>query len=194
MKMKNIILCGPPGCGKGTQSKLIEDNYKFKHLSTGDLLRSEIASNSELGLIAEDYISKGNFVPDDMIIDILEKNIDKMPENSEGIILDGFPRTVNQAEVLEDMLKNRKMDIDLLIDINVDEEELMDRLMTRGLTSGRTDDNLDTIKKRLEVYHEKTKPVNNFYKNLNKYASIDGMGSVNDIFKRISTLIDDIKQ
>jgi adenylate kinase len=117
-----------------------------------------------------------------------------MPKDLEGIILDGFPRTVNQAEVLEVMLKNRNMDIDKLIEIDVHEEELIDRLINRGLTSGRSDDNLDTIKKRFEVYHEKTKPVNNFYKNLNKFASIDGIGSVNDIFKRISLLIDNIKQ
>ena len=192
--MINIILCGAPGCGKGTQSKLIVDKYKLMHLSTGDLLRNEIKSNSDLGKIVESYICNGNFVPDDMIIDILEKTIDNMPKNSEGIILDGFPRTVNQAETLEIMLKNRNTDTDILIDIIVDEDELINRLIARGLTSGRADDNLEIIKKRLEVYHEKTEPVSNFYKNLNKYASIDGMGTIDDIFKRISAVLDNIKQ
>lgn len=192
--MINIILCGAPGCGKGTQSKLIVDKYKLMHLSTGDLLRNEIKSNSELGKIVESYISNGNFVPDDMIIDILEKTIDNMPKNSEGIILDGFPRTVNQAETLEIMLKNRNTDTDILIDIIVDEEELINRVIARGLTSGRADDNLEIIKKRLEVYHEKTEPVSNFYKNLNKYVSINGMGTIDEIFNRISTVLDNIKQ
>lgn len=194
MSMINIILCGAPGCGKGTQSKLIVDKYKLMHLSTGDLLRNEIKSNSELGKIVESYISNGNFVPDDMIIDILEKTIDNMPKNSEGIILDGFPRTVNQAETLEIMLKNRNTDTDILIDIIVDEEELINRVIARGLTSGRADDNLEIIKKRLEVYHEKTEPVSNFYKNLNKYVSINGMGTIDEIFNRISTVLDNIKQ
>jgi len=192
--MINIILCGAPGCGKGTQSKLIVDKYKLMHLSTGDLLRNEIKSNSDLGKIVESYISNGNFVPDDMIIDILEKTIDNMPKNSEGIILDGFPRTVNQAETLEIMLKNRNTDTDILIDIIVDEEELINRVISRGLTSGRADDNLEIIKKRLEVYHEKTEPVSNFYKNLNKYVSINGMGTIDEIFNRISTVLDNIKQ
>ncbi len=194
MSMINIILCGAPGCGKGTQSKLIVDKYKLMHLSTGDLLRNEIKSNSDLGKIVESYISNGNFVPDDMIIDILEKTIDNMPKNSEGIILDGFPRTVNQAETLEIMLKNRNTDTDILIDIIVDEEELINRVISRGLTSGRADDNLEIIKKRLEVYHEKTEPVSNFYKNLNKYVSINGMGTIDEIFNRISTVLDNIKQ
>ncbi|MDD3321580.1 MAG: adenylate kinase [Paludibacter sp.] len=188
--MLNIIICGAPGCGKGTQSDLIVEKYSLNHLSTGDLLRKEIEEKSELGLIADNYISKGNFVPDEMIIDILMKKIDSQSSNINGIILDGFPRTVSQAEALEDLLEKRNKKTTILVDLQVDEQELINRLLKRGETSGRSDDNLETIKKRLEIYQEKTKPVNNFYKKLGKYAAIDGMGSVNEIFERISAVID----
>lgn len=188
--MLNIIICGAPGCGKGTQSDLIVKNYKLKHLSTGDLLRKEIAAKSDLGQIAESYISKGNLVPDNMIIDILSKQIENQARDSKGIILDGFPRTVAQAEALETMLKKMDKEISVLIDLQVDENELINRLLTRGETSGRSDDNSGTIQKRLEVYHHKTAPVNDFYKNLDKYVSIDGMGTIDQIFKRISSVID----
>ena len=188
--MLNIIICGAPGCGKGTQSDLIVKKYKLKHLSTGDLLRKEIAEKSELGKTAESYISQGQLVPDTMIIDILSKNVDNQEEGSNGIILDGFPRTVAQAEALEVMLKNLTKEITTLIDVKVDEEELINRLITRGQTSGRIDDNLETIKKRLTVYQTQTAPVNDFYKKFNKYTSIDGMGTIDDIFGRISTVID----
>jgi len=188
--MLNIIICGAPGCGKGTQSDLIVEKYSLNHLSTGDLLRKEIEEKSELGLIADNYISKGNFVPDEMIIDILMKKIDSQSSNINGIILDGFPRTVSQAEALEDLLEKRNKKTTILVDLQVDEQELINRLLKRGETSGRSDDNLETIKKRLEIYQEKTKPVNNLYKKLGKYAAIDGMGSVNEIFERISAVID----
>ena len=188
--MLNIIICGAPGCGKGTQSDLIVKKYKLKHLSTGDLLRKEIAEKTELGKTAESYISQGQLVPDTMIIDILSKNVDNQEEGSNGIILDGFPRTVAQAEALEVMLKKLNKEITTLIDVKVDEEDLINRLITRGQTSGRSDDNLETIQKRLTVYHTQTAPVNDFYKKLNKYTSVDGMGTIDDIFGRISTVID----
>ncbi len=192
--MLNIILCGAPGCGKGTQSKLIVDKYNLKHLSTGDILRNEINSGSDLGIVAESYISTGSFVPDEMIIDILEKNIKNLPTSSEGIILDGFPRNVIQAEALEEMLKLLNINTDLFINIDVDEDELIKRLILRGQTSGRSDDNLEIIKKRLLVYHEKTKPVSDFYKKLNKYTNINGMGTEDEIFKRISSVLNNIKE
>jgi len=191
--MLNIIICGAPGCGKGTQSDLIVKKYSLTHLSTGDLLRKEIADKSELGQTAESYISKGELVPDKMIVDILSKCIENQSDDSNGIILDGFPRTVAQAEALEVMLKKLKKEISVLIDVKVEENELIDRLLSRGKTSGRCDDNLETIKKRLDVYHRQTAPVNDFYKNLNKYTSIDGVGSIETIFGRISEVIDSKK-
>lgn len=188
--MLNIIICGAPGCGKGTQSDLIVDRYSLKHLSTGDLLRKEIEEKTELGVIAERYISKGNFVPDEMIIDMLIKCVDNQSENTKGIILDGFPRTVAQAEALEYLLEKRNKKTTILIDLHVDNQELINRLLKRGETSGRSDDNLETIKKRLDIYQEKTLPVSDYYRNLNKYAAIDGKGSVDEIFSRISVVLD----
>ena len=188
--MLNIIICGAPGCGKGTQSDLIVEKYGLKHLSTGDLLRSEIAEKSELGKEAESYISKGNLVPDKMIFDILSKAIAEQTKNSNGIILDGFPRNVAQAEALEELVASLKKETTVLLDMHVDNQELITRLLKRGETSGRSDDNMDTIKKRLEIYHTKTAPVSDFYKNKNKYAAIDGMGTIDEIFGRISGVID----
>jgi adenylate kinase len=188
--MLNVIICGAPGCGKGTQSDLIVEKYKLRHLSTGDLLRKEIALKSELGKEAENYISKGNLVPDKMIINILSKAINEETNGSKGIILDGFPRTVSQAEALETMLANLNKEITLLIDLKVENDELINRLLKRGETSGRSDDNMETIKKRLEVYETKTAPVSDFYKNKDKYAAIHGMGSIDEIFGRISTVLD----
>ena len=191
--MLNIIICGAPGCGKGTQSDLLVEKYSLTHLSTGDLLRTEIAEKSELGLIADSYISKGELVPDEMIIDILLKYIENQHDESNGIILDGFPRTVAQAEALEIMLKNLNKEISVLVDLKVCENELVDRLVIRGKTSGRSDDNIDTIKKRLDVYHKLTEPVNDFYKSRNQYTLIDGMGTIEEIFGRISEVIDSKK-
>jgi adenylate kinase len=188
--MLNIIICGAPGCGKGTQSDLIVEKYTLKHLSTGDLLRNEIAAKSALGMEAESYISKGNLVPDKMILDILSKAITEQTKDSNGIILDGYPRNVEQAEALEALMTKLHKEITILIDLHVDNQELINRLLKRGETSGRSDDNMDTIKKRLEVYQSKTAPVSDFYKNKNKYALDNGMGTIDEIFSRISNVID----
>ena len=190
--MLNIIIWGAPGCGKGTQSALIVEKFKLKHLSTGDLLRSEIQSNSELGKEADSYISKGNLVPDSMIINILHKAIDAEVEGK-GIILDGFPRTVAQAEALETMLAERGSQIDFFLNIEVEKRELIARLLKRGETSGRSDDNLETIQKRLEVYEVKTAPVNDFYKQKGKLQPINGMGTVEEIFDRVSAVLESKK-
>lgn len=188
--MLNVIICGAPGCGKGTQSAMIVEKYKLKHISTGELLRKEIAGKTDLGIEIENYISTGNLVPDQMIIEILMKAFNAEAENGHGIILDGFPRTVAQAEILESMLKGTDKETTVLLDIQVDNHELISRLLKRGETSGRSDDNLETIKKRLKVFETKTAPVNYYYKTLGKYVAIDGMGTENEVFNRITAVLD----
>lgn len=188
--MLNIILCGAPGCGKGTQSELLVEKYSLKHLSTGDLLRAEIKSQSEVGLQAETIIANGNLVSDAMIIDILLKAVDMYSADANGFILDGFPRTVEQAIALEKAFEERNNKISFLIDIQVETNELIERLIKRGETSGRADDNMETIKKRLDIYETKTAPVNDFYKQLGKYHAINGIGAIDEIFSRISVHID----
>lgn len=190
--MTNIILCGAPGCGKGTQSEFIVEKYGLTHLSTGDLMRHEVASGSELGQLIESYTSQGQLVPDDVTIQLLEKHIESLPADTKGLIFDGFPRTLNQAVQLERLMKKRGDKTAILIDINVPEDEIIRRLLERGKTSGRTDDNLDTIKKRLVVYHEQTRPVDDYYELMDKYVRIQGLGTVSGIFGRISRVLDKI--
>jgi adenylate kinase len=188
--MLNIILFGPPGSGKGTQSALIVEKFKLRHLSTGDILREEISRKTELGKVAESYISNGQLVPDKMIIDILLKSIQNDDRKSNGIILDGFPRTLVQAQALEEILEEHNRRISVLIEIHLDDNVLIERLTKRGETSGRTDDNIESIKKRLEVYKLQSKPAAQFYKSLNKYAAVDGLGTIEEIFERISAIIE----
>ena len=190
--MTNIILCGAPGCGKGTQSEFIVEKYGLTHLSTGDLMRHEVASGSELGQLIESYTSQGQLVPDDVTIQLLEKHIESLPADTKGLIFDGFPRTLNQAVQLERLMKKRGDKTAILIDINVPEDEIVRRLLERGKTSGRTDDNLDTIKKRLVVYHEQTRPVDDYYELMDKYVRIQGLGTISGIFGRISRVLDKI--
>ena len=190
--MTNIILCGAPGCGKGTQSEFIVEKYGLTHLSTGDLMRHEVASGSELGQLIESYTSQGQLVPDDVTIQLLEKHIESLPADTKGLIFDGFPRTLNQAVQLERLMKTRGDKTAILIDINVPEDEIIRRLLERGKTWGRTDDKLETIKKRLVVYHEQTRPVDDYYELMDKYVRIQGLGTISGIFGRISRVLDKI--
>ena len=190
--MTNIILCGAPGCGKGTQSEFIVEKYGLTHLSTGDLMRHEVASGSELGQLIESYTSQGQLVPDDVTIQLLEKHIESLPADTKGLIFDGFPRTLNQAVQLERLMKKRGDKTAILMDINVPEDEIIRRLIERGKTSGRSDDNLDTIKKRLVVYHDQTRPVDDYYELMDKYVRIQGLGTISGIFGRISRVLDKI--
>lgn len=190
--MLNIILCGAPGCGKGTQSEFIVSKYNLHHLSTGEMMRAEMASGSELGKVLDSYISQGHLVPDDITIKILEQYIDHLPADTKGIIFDGFPRTLNQAVQLERLMKKRGDTTAMLIDINVPEDEIIRRLIERGKTSGRADDNIETIKERLKVYHEQTRPVDDYYELNDKYVRIQGLGTISGIFGRISRVLDKI--
>lgn len=187
--MANIVIFGPPGSGKGTQSQRINEKYKLHHISTGEMLRDRIERGTELGKLADSYISKGNLVPDDVIISMLEKEMDR-PEAAEGVILDGFPRTVPQAMALGEMLKKRGSAIDHVIGLEVPDEMVTQRLLNRGKESGRSDDNSDAIKQRLDVYHNTTIPVRDYYTKQGLYRPIDGSKEIEEIFRQIKDLMD----
>ena len=190
--MLNIVIFGAPGSGKGTQSDMIIKKYGLFHISTGDVLRAEMKNGTELGKIAEGYISKGQLVPDELIIDMLAKVLDSNEETKNGVIFDGFPRTIPQAEALKAMLKERGAEVSAVIGLEVEEEELIDRLIKRGQVSGRSDDNLETIKSRLDVYHNQTTPLKDYYINEKKYKAIHGMGTIESIFAAIEKEIDNL--
>ncbi len=186
--MLNIILFGAPGSGKGTQSDFLVKKYGLQHLSTGDLLRKEIASGSELGKEIDTLISKGNLVPDHKMIHLIAHHLDTLPKECNGVIFDGFPRTVEQAEALT-MLLERKHMTAVMIEIYVDEDEVITRLLERGKTSGRPDDNFITIKQRLRIYHEVTKPVSGYYLHHHNYFLINGNYSMEDTFEQIDKIV-----
>lgn len=187
--MKNIVIFGAPGSGKGTQSDKIVEKYGFKHISTGDVLRSEIKNGTDLGKIADSYIKDGKLLPDSLMTDILASVFDKLLP-CEGVIFDGFPRTVAQAEALGKMLAERNTDVSGMIELAVPDDELLKRLLLRGKISGRSDDNEQTIKKRLDVYKNQTAPLIDWYEERNKHYHIEGLGSVEDIFAKICAVID----
>lgn len=188
--MKNIVLFGPPGAGKGTQSEKIIEKYGFLHLSTGDLLRAEIANNTKLGLDAKTFMDAGKLVPDEVLIGMVANKIENNLEVA-GFIFDGFPRTVVQAEALDVMLEQKHLKIAGMIALEVEETELTKRILERGKTSGRADDqNEELVKKRVEEYNTKTAPVANHYKAQSKFASINGIGEIDAIFTNISNVID----
>lgn len=183
--MLNIVLFGAPGAGKGTQAVLLAKRNHLIHLSTGDLLRKEIAVGSELGKIAQQHINKGEFVADNVVINIIRSQIERHP-NVKGFIFDGFPRTTAQAEVFDRMLGEKDMTVDMMIALDVETDELIDRLMKRGIMSGRPDDqSLDIIRNRIDIYHQKTLPIIDYYNAQKKYHLIDGSGSIESISDRL---------
>lgn len=187
--MLNIVIFGAPGSGKGTQSEKIVEKYGINHISTGDVLRAEMKNGTELGKTAKGYIDQGQLIPDELMIDILASVFDSF-KDSKGVIFDGFPRTIAQAEALKKMLAERGQDVSVMVDLDVPEEELMVRLIKRGKDSGRADDNEETIKKRLHVYHSQTAPLIDWYKNEKKYQHINGLGTMEGIFAEICEAVD----
>ena len=188
--MLNIVLFGPPGAGKGTQSEKLIEGYNLTHLSTGDLFRKNISENTELGALAQKFMDEGNLVPDEVVIAMVEDKVKNTP-NTEGFIFDGFPRTVAQAEALEKLMMENGTPIDLMLALSVDEEELLNRLLKRGKISGRPDDqNPDKIRNRFAVYNKETTPVAEFYDTKGKLFNIEGVGGIDTIFGRLSETID----
>ncbi|PCI97441.1 MAG: adenylate kinase [Flavobacteriales bacterium] len=191
--MLNIVLFGPPGAGKGTQAEKLISKYNLVHLSTGDIFRANIKGATDLGTLAKSYIDAGNLVPDEVTIKMLEAEVDKNP-NAEGFIFDGFPRTTPQAEALEKFLKGKGTTISVMLALDVSEQELIKRLLLRGKASGRADDaNEEVIANRIKVYNEQTAVVADFYSVQNKFQKIDGIGSIDEIFERLSGAIDNYK-
>ena len=187
--MLNIIIFGPPGSGKGTQSAKIVEKYDLVHLSTGDLMREEIAKDSPLGREVKKFIDKGMLVPDEIIMrELYEKASEHL--DSPGLIFDGFPRTIVQAEMLDQMLNKHGIPIDVVLSVDVNEEELFKRLMGRAEDSGRSDDTADIIWQRIEVYKEQTFPLIDFYKKQGKIVSINGMSPVDKVFGKITKAVD----
>ena len=188
--MINLILFGKPGSGKGTQAEFVKKKYDLIHISTGDVFRYNITKKTELGVLAKSYMDKGDLVPDDVTIQMLEAEVNKTP-NASGFIFDGFPRTTLQAEMLDEFLINKNLNISMTIALDVDDEILIDRLIIRGKDSGRADDqDKSKIKNRFEEYNKKTSTLINYYRSQNKFFAIDGTGEVSEISQRIFNVID----
>ncbi len=188
--MINLILFGKPGSGKGTQAEFVKNKYGLIHISTGDVFRYNISKKTELGLLAKSYMEKGDLVPDNVTIKMLEAEVNKSP-NAKGFIFDGFPRTTLQAEILDDFLQNKNLSITMTIALDVDEDILTERLIMRGKESGRVDDqDKSKIKNRFEEYNNKTSKLIEYYNNQNKFYQVEGLGEINEITQRIYNLID----
>ena len=189
--MLNIILFGKPGSGKGTQASFIKDKYSLIHISTGDVFRKNMSNNTELGLLAKGYMEKGELVPDKVTVDMLKDEINSfMPCN--GFIFDGFPRTTFQAKELDNLLLDKSLKIDLTIALDVDNNSLIERLLERGKSSGRVDDqSVEKINIRLKEYDNKTKPLIDYYNDQNKFCSVNGIGSLEQITSRIEEVIEE---
>lgn len=186
----NVVIFGAPGSGKGTQSEKLIERYGLHHISTGEVLRDHIARKTPIGQIAKTYINQGQLIPDSLMIKILEEIIDNEPKAKEGVILDGFPRTIPQAEALNRFLEKRGQKIHHVVGLEVPEDELVERMIKRGAQTGRADDNLETIQNRLKVYHESTTPLRDFYVKEGKYRPIKGSGSVDEIFADIAAALE----
>tara|TARA_Y100000996_G_scaffold327287_1_gene263320 strand:- start:1371 stop:1946 length:576 start_codon:yes stop_codon:yes gene_type:complete len=190
--MLNIVLFGAPGAGKGTQSEKVLKKYNLVHLSTGDLFRLHLNNETALGLEAKKYMNKGDLVPDEIVIGMVEDKINKS-SNVIGFVFDGFPRTINQAIALDNMLEKKNIPIKQMIALKVDEKELIKRIQNRAKTSGREDDkSIDKINNRIQVYNQETKPVADYYKKHDKYSEVDGIGEIDEIFIKLCSKIDDL--
>lgn len=189
--MKNIVIFGAPGSGKGTQSDLLVQKYGFEHISTGDVLRAEIKKGTSLGLMAKTYIDRGELLPDELIVGCLAATYDALPAGA-GVIFDGFPRTVPQAEALRRMLQERGTGVSAMLELCVPEQMLISRLVERGKTSGRADDNEQTIRERLRVYHEQTAPLAAWYEHEGLRHAIKGYGEIAEINAALCAVIDQL--
>lgn len=188
--MLNLVLFGPPGAGKGTQAIFLAQTFNLVHLSTGDLLRQEIAAQTDLGRIADQIISKGELVPDSVVIAMIEAKL-KQPKTTVGFIFDGFPRTVPQAKALDELLQKHNSKVSVMLCLEVDKDELITRLLKRGLTSGRCDDaKAETIENRINIYNEKTAPIINYYASQGKYHPIHGVGHIEEIAARLRETVE----
>ena len=176
--MLNIVLFGAPGSGKGTQSAKLIDEYGLYHISTGELLRDHIKRGTPLGKTADEYISKGQLIPDQLMIDILDDVLEKEASGKSGVVFDGFPRTIPQAEALKELLRKRGTDLHAVIGLEVPEEELVNRMLARGKETGRADDNIETIQNRLKVYHATTEVLKDFYGKLGRLVEVNGSQSI----------------
>ncbi len=187
--MLNLIIFGPPGSGKGTHSIKLVEKYKLRHISTGDIFRSEIGNKTTLGMRAKSFMDKGELVPDEVVLDMLFSVMDRYSD-AKGFVFDGFPRTIVQAEKFDEMLALRKMPVSLVISLDVNEDELINRLVKRGIESGRTDDTEEVIRQRLNVYNKQTKPLLNYYKKKKLLQSVHGIGRIDEIFEKICSVIE----
>lgn len=193
--MFNVVIFGAPGCGKGTQSERIVNEYGLYHISTGEVLRDHISRGTELGITADKFISQGQLIPDELMIKVLEHVLDTHPEETaKGVIFDGFPRTIQQADALKALLDKRGTKLNAVVGLEVDEIELITRILKRGQETGRADDNPETVKKRLDVYHSRTFPLEQYYINDGLYHAINGNGNVDEIFSEIKSHLDSIAE
>lgn len=190
--MKNIVLFGKPGAGKGTQAAILKKTFELVHISTGDVFRENIKGNSPLGVLAQSYMDKGELVPDSVTVDMLSAEVAKNP-NANGFIFDGFPRTVAQAEALDALLDEKSMRVNATIGLVADDEVLIERLLERGKSSGRSDDtDAEKIITRFEEYNQKTAPLIAYYRNQNKYEEVKGIGEITEISTQLSAIIERI--
>lgn len=190
--MINIVLFGKPGAGKGTQAEFLKGKYNLTHLSTGDIFRFNIKNDTDLGKLAKTYMDKGDLVPDEVTIQMLQNEVDKNPDSA-GFLFDGFPRTISQAEALDSFLETKNQSITATIALEADDEVLVQRLLERGKTSGRPDDqDEEKIRNRYQEYNEKTAPLMNYYKEQNKFYAVNGIGSIAEITERLSAVIDNL--